>query len=79
MSQFLISGIHVPPCLDVDAHIAAAVRESAGTLETLDTFVNRVRDDWAQEQQLADAGDIAVIDYWRAVERDFMALQGDAA
>jgi hypothetical protein len=69
------SGVHVPACVDVDAHIDAAVRESGDSLESLDSFVGRVRHDWATEQQLADAGDEAVIAYWRQVETDFMRLQ----
>jgi len=64
-------GIHVPACADLDEHIANAVKESVGFPETLDDFVARVRADWQDEQLIADQGDLMVIAYWRAVERDF--------
>jgi hypothetical protein len=77
VSRLLVAlGIHAPACADIDAHIDAAVHESAGTFMPLDEFIANVRADWQDEQLMADAGDQVVIDYWRAVERDFMQLQG---
>lgn len=67
---------HVPPCLSLMDHIDAAVRETAGTHQRLIDFVNDVRADWAIEQQMADAGDLAVLAYWRAVEADWMSRMG---
>lgn len=72
MSGYLISsGVHAPACDGLDAHISAAVAESQGFPETLDSFVARVRADWQEEQMIADAGDEAVIRYWAAVDADF--------
>lgn len=72
MTGYLISsGVHVPACESLDAHIDAAVAESSGTHETLDSFVARLRADWQEEQMIADAGDEAVIRYWAAVDADF--------
>jgi hypothetical protein len=73
--RYAFSGVHVPACVDVDAHIAAAVAESSGHPESLDAFVDRVRTAWADEQMIADQGDAAVIEHWRRVEVDFMRLQ----
>jgi hypothetical protein len=69
-----MTGTHVPACLNLDAHIDAAVREAAGTSESLESFVARVRADWQSEQLMADMDDIAVISYWAEVERDFQRL-----
>lgn len=74
-----MNGVHVPSCDNLDAHIASAVREAEGTHESLDDFVARVRADWHDEQMIADQGDAAVIDFWRAVERDWMDRMGGAA
>ncbi len=63
---------HVPACSDLRAHIDAAVRETAGSFQPLDEFVDDVRADWATERLVADAGDRAVIVYWQAVEADWM-------
>lgn len=69
-------GIHVPACADIDEHIDNAVRESIGFPEPLDDFVTRVRADWQDEQLIADQGDLVVIEYWKAVERDFQMAMG---
>lgn len=69
-----MTGTHVPACATVDEHVANAVRESAGIPEPLDSFVARVRADWQDELLMADADDIAVIQYWAEVERDFQRL-----
>ena len=66
-------GVHVPACISIDDHIEAAVRESSGLSIDLMDFVDEVRADWAEEQQIADSGDAAVIAYWRAVEADHLA------
>lgn len=71
MNGYLINnGVHVPACEGLDAHIDAAVAESRGFPETLDSFVARLRADWQEEQLIADAGDEAVIRYWAAVDAD---------
>lgn len=76
MADIVERGVHVPACLSIEEHIANAVRESIGVPEALDDFVARVRADWQDEQLIADRGDIAVIEYWRAVECDFMFATG---
>jgi hypothetical protein len=72
-------GVHVPACASLDEHIAAAHREVTGTALAwnLDKFIDKVREDWAEEQIIADGGDEAVIAFWRQVERDHMRLQAD--
>ena len=73
MSGLAFNGVHVPACVDLDAHIDAAQRESIGVHIDLDAFVEQVREDWQSEQLIADGGDEAVIAYWRSVETDFIA------
>ena len=74
MTSLLVhGGVHVPACTSLMDHIDAAVRETAGSEFTLDEFVAALRADWQEEQQIADAGDLAVIAYWRQAEADFMA------
>ena len=76
MSVIAHRGVHVPACASLADHIDAAVAESRGTWITLGDFVIDVQRDWAEEQQIADAGDAAVIDHWRRVDADLMAAQG---
>lgn len=71
-----MTGIHVPACASLQDHIDAAVRETKGENTTLGDFVMDVQSQWAQEQLIADAGDLAVIRYWQAVEADWMRQQG---
>ncbi|MCC6311338.1 MAG: hypothetical protein IT345_10530 [Trueperaceae bacterium] len=70
-------GVHAPSCPDLETHIGHALREIQDDPH-LDTFVDRVRDAWHREQQIADAGDDAVIRYWQAAERDFYETFGMA-
>lgn len=65
--------VHSPSCLDLEAHIDAAVRETAGEDITLTEFVDQVRADWADERMLADMGDLVVIEFWKGVEADYRA------
>ncbi len=76
MSVVVHRGVHVPACASLADHIDAAVRETQGTYITLGNFVIDVQRDWAEEQQIADAGDEAVIAHWRQVEVDHMARFG---
>lgn len=69
-----MTGVHVPACPSLADHIDAAVRETAGEPITLGDFVMDVQAQWAQEQQIADAGDLAVIRYWQHVQADWMRL-----
>ena len=71
-----MTSIHVPACASLRDHIDAAVRETAGESITLGDFVMDVQRDWADEQLIADSGDLAVIAYWQAVEADWMRRQG---
>ena len=71
-----MTSIHVPACASLQDHIDAAVRETAGENPTLGDFVIDVQRDWADEQLIADSGDLAVIAYWQAVEADWMRRQG---
>ena len=71
-----MSNIHVPACASLTDHIDAAVRETAGSFQSLGDFVIDVQRDWADEQLIADAGDEGVIRYWAAVEADWMRAMG---
>jgi hypothetical protein len=71
-----MTGVHVPACLSLADHIDAAVRETAGSAYCLGEFVMDVQAQWAQEQQMADADDEAVIRYWQRVQNDWMQRQG---
>lgn len=71
-----MNGVHVPACLSLDAHLDAAIAETAGTHQSLEAFVDEVRHTWSTERRIADAGDEAVIAYWRAAEADFMLAMG---
>jgi hypothetical protein len=77
MSLVSHDGVHVPACPSLQDHIDAAVRETAGSFQTLGDFVIDVQRQWAEEQQIADAGDAAVVAHWRQVDADLMAAQGD--
>ena len=73
MTSLLVrGGVHVPACPSLRDHIDAAVRETAGSHYDLLEFVDGVRADWAEEQQIADEGDPAVIRHWAAVDADFL-------
>ena len=76
MSVIAHRGVHVPACPSLTDHIDAAVRETAGSQFTLDDFVAALRADWQEEQQIADAGDLAVIAYWQRQQAEWMRLQG---
>ena len=69
-----MNGVHCPPCVSLDAHIEAAVKETAGLNETLTAFVDQVRADWRDEQMLSD--EEAVIRYWQAVQLDWQMRMG---
>lgn len=71
-----MTSVHVPACASLMDHIDAAVKECKGEAISLGDFVIDVQRDWAQEQQIADAGDLAVITYWQGVQADWMRRQG---
>ena len=71
-----MSGVHVPACASLQDHIDAAVAEYRGIWITLGDFVIDVQRDWAQEQQIADAGDEGVIRYWQALDAEWMRTMG---
>jgi hypothetical protein len=64
--------IHAPPCKDFDAHVYAAVEELGDIQIGLMDFVDQVVADWAEERQLADGGDPALIEYNAQVEAELM-------
>jgi hypothetical protein len=64
--------IHVPACSDFVEHVFHAVEELGDIeIEAL-TFVDQVTRDWAEERQLADAGDPALIEYHAQAEAEIV-------
>lgn len=64
--------VHVPACEDLTAHVFHAVEELGDIQIGLMDFVDQVVADWAEERQIADGGDEAVIAYHAQVEADFI-------
>jgi hypothetical protein len=64
--------IHVPACKDFLEHTFHAVQELGDIeIDTLD-FVDQVTRDWAEERQLADGGDPALIEYHAQAEAEIV-------
>lgn len=64
--------IHVPACEDLDAHVYNAVQELGDIQIGLMDFVDQVAADWAEERQIADGGDPAIVEYNAQVEAELM-------
>ena len=62
--------IHAPACEDFDTHVFNAVQELGTDAPDLLTFVDQVVADWAEELELADRGDAAVVAHYVTLEAE---------
>ena len=68
----LLRRVHVPACKDIEEHCYNAVQELGDIQIGLMDFVDQVIADWAEERQLADGGDPALVEYHAQVEAEYI-------
>ena len=68
----LLRRVHAPACASVEEHIRNAYAELGDIHIGLLEFCDQAMADWLEEQQVADGGDPALIEYWAQVEADLI-------
>jgi hypothetical protein len=64
--------IHNPACSDFLEHMFHAVQELGDIEIETHVFLDQITMDWAEERQLADAGDPALVEYHAQAEAEIV-------